>query len=143
MTATTAPPTLALEAAGLTVRFGGIVALSEVSFAVPAASLVGLVGPNGAGKTTAFAVVSGLLRPNAGRRVNGDRDAASIEDGPGCASDACSAARTAGSCRRYVSQGRAVACAAGSYPTRAAGSRCALRIVSVRCASTRPRRGRR
>ena len=57
----------ALAATGVTVSFGGIRALSNVDLEVPARSLVGLVGPNGAGKSTAFAVLSGLLRPNAGR----------------------------------------------------------------------------
>lgn len=56
-----------LEAHNLTVRFGGIAALSDVSFDMPRQSIVGLVGPNGAGKSTLFAVLSGLLRPDAGR----------------------------------------------------------------------------
>jgi ABC-type branched-subunit amino acid transport system ATPase component len=57
----------ALAAHDLSVRFGGIRALTRVSFSAEPASIVGLVGPNGAGKSTAFAVLSGLLRPDAGR----------------------------------------------------------------------------
>jgi ABC-type branched-subunit amino acid transport system ATPase component len=57
----------ALAAVELSVRFGGIAALSEVSLEIPPRSMVGLVGPNGAGKSTAFAVLSGLLQPGGGR----------------------------------------------------------------------------
>lgn len=62
---TDGPPVL--QADGVVVRFGGVVALDQVSLEVPPASLVGLVGPNGAGKTTMFGVCSGLLKPGAGR----------------------------------------------------------------------------
>jgi ABC-type branched-subunit amino acid transport system ATPase component len=61
----TAPPAV-LSAHGVTVRFGGLTALSAVDISIPAGALVGLVGPNGAGKTTLFGVMSGLLHPNKG-----------------------------------------------------------------------------
>ncbi|MFN2467129.1 MAG: ABC transporter ATP-binding protein [Gaiellaceae bacterium] len=56
-----------LSIENLTRRFGGIVALDDVSFSVEPGQIVGLIGPNGAGKTTAFNVVTRLYRPNAGR----------------------------------------------------------------------------
>ena len=56
-----------LDAEGITVHFGGVIALDGIDLTVAAASIVGLVGPNGAGKTTLFGVLSGLVRPRAGR----------------------------------------------------------------------------
>jgi ABC-type branched-subunit amino acid transport system ATPase component len=55
-----------LSATGVSVSFGGIKALADVSISVPPASVVGLVGPNGAGKTTLFGALSGLLKPQQG-----------------------------------------------------------------------------
>jgi len=60
-----APPPL-LDIADVTKRFGGIVALDEVSFAVSRGCIVGLIGPNGAGKTTLFNCLSRLYRPESG-----------------------------------------------------------------------------
>jgi branched-chain amino acid transport system ATP-binding protein len=58
------PPLLALEHARL--RFGGIVALDDVSLEVAEGSISGLIGPNGAGKTTAFNAITGLYRLDRG-----------------------------------------------------------------------------
>jgi ABC-type branched-subunit amino acid transport system ATPase component len=58
-----------LRAEGVTVRFGGVVAVDGVDLSAPERTIVGLVGPNGAGKTTLFGVLSGLVRPRRGRIV--------------------------------------------------------------------------
>jgi branched-chain amino acid transport system ATP-binding protein len=70
--ATDGPATPLLEIAQLTMRFGGIVALENVSFSVNKGRIAGLIGPNGAGKTTLFNCLSRLYRPEAGDiRLNG------------------------------------------------------------------------
>lgn len=56
----------ALRLDGVTMNIAGLIALSEVSFEVPAGRIVSLIGPNGAGKTTAFNVISGYMRPTRG-----------------------------------------------------------------------------
>ena len=63
-----------LEAVGVTKRFGGVLALDDVSIDVGEAEAVGLVGPNGAGKTTFFNCLLGLLRPDHGRVTFKGRD---------------------------------------------------------------------
>ena len=55
-----------LEVRGVSIRFGGVHALSGVSFGVVEGSITALVGPNGAGKSTLFGVTSGFLAPDAG-----------------------------------------------------------------------------
>jgi len=52
---------------GITKRFGGLVALDNVSFKVDAGEIFGVIGPNGSGKTTLLNVISGLLKPERGR----------------------------------------------------------------------------
>jgi branched-chain amino acid transport system ATP-binding protein len=58
-----------LQLKGLSIAFGGLRAVQDVSLSVPAGSLCALIGPNGAGKTTLFALMSGFLRPDSGRVV--------------------------------------------------------------------------
>ena len=52
-----------LELAGITVRFGGVVAISRLDLRVDAGALVAVIGPNGAGKTTGFNVITGVCAP--------------------------------------------------------------------------------
>ncbi|KXW55525.1 ABC transporter ATP-binding protein [Ferrovum sp. PN-J185] len=55
-----------LEINQVSKRFGGLVALKEVSIHIPEQAIVGLIGPNGAGKTTLFNIITGLYRPDQG-----------------------------------------------------------------------------
>jgi branched-chain amino acid transport system ATP-binding protein len=68
-----------LEAANLSVRFGGLRAVDEVSFTVGRREIVGLIGPNGAGKTTTFNSLCGVVRPTAGQILFDGRDLAGLE----------------------------------------------------------------
>jgi branched-chain amino acid transport system ATP-binding protein len=69
---TTAPILLATE--GVSKIFGGLVAVSEVSFEIPERSIVSIIGPNGAGKTTFFNMLTGLYKPSIGRITFDGRD---------------------------------------------------------------------
>ncbi len=68
-----------LSVRGVGVRFGGIVALDDVSFDIEARQIVGLIGPNGAGKTTLFNCLSRLYQPTGGRILFAGRDILEIE----------------------------------------------------------------
>jgi branched-chain amino acid transport system ATP-binding protein len=65
-------PVLSIE--NITKRFGGLVALSNVSFQVDEGEIVGLIGPNGAGKTTLFNVITGFYKPENGKIVYKDQN---------------------------------------------------------------------
>ncbi len=73
---------MALEVSKVSIAFGGLKAVSELSLALPARALYGLIGPNGAGKTTAFNLLTGVYKAQSGtitllgKRVNGLRPSA-------------------------------------------------------------------
>lgn len=56
-----------LEVSQLSIRFGGLVAVNDVSFRIEQGELIGLIGPNGAGKTTCFNILTGVYTPTAGQ----------------------------------------------------------------------------
>jgi ABC-type branched-subunit amino acid transport system ATPase component/ABC-type branched-subunit amino acid transport system permease subunit len=68
------PDRVLLSVDDLCCRFGGVTAVSELSFTVRAGETLGLIGPNGAGKTTTFEALSGFVRPASGRITFGGRD---------------------------------------------------------------------
>jgi branched-chain amino acid transport system ATP-binding protein len=68
-----------LDLSGVTMRFGGLVAVNELDLSIEPGQLYGLIGPNGAGKTTVFNVITGVYRPTSGEilfkgeRIVGER----------------------------------------------------------------------
>ena len=56
-----------LQVQGVTKHFGGLLALSQVTFDLPEGQILGLIGPNGAGKTTLFNIINGVYKPDEGR----------------------------------------------------------------------------
>jgi branched-chain amino acid transport system ATP-binding protein len=63
-----------LQVVGIDKSFGGLQALSDVTFDLPEGQILGLIGPNGAGKTTLFNVINGIYEPNRGKIVFGGED---------------------------------------------------------------------
>jgi len=68
-----------IEVAGLSRRYGGAVAVADVSFEVKAGEMLALVGDSGSGKTTTLKMINRLVEPDAGRVVVDGRDTASVE----------------------------------------------------------------
>ena len=63
-----------LEISGLTKNFGGLAAVDQFGMNVDPGQIVGLIGPNGAGKTTIFNLITGVIRPTAGKVIFDGRD---------------------------------------------------------------------
>lgn len=68
-----------LQVDGLRKSFGGVAALDDLSFTLPAGQMLALIGPNGAGKSTCFNVINGQLRPDAGRVLLDGADIAGLD----------------------------------------------------------------
>ena len=63
-----------MRAESMSKEFGGLVAVKDVSIAIPERSIVSIIGPNGAGKTTLFNMLTGLYKPTTGRIYFRDSD---------------------------------------------------------------------
>lgn len=63
-----------LDCKNITIRFGGLIALNDISIEVSESSITGLIGPNGAGKTTMFNVITCNIKPTAGKVKFNDKD---------------------------------------------------------------------
>ncbi|HWN54391.1 MAG TPA: ATP-binding cassette domain-containing protein, partial [Methylomirabilota bacterium] len=67
-----------LRTEGLTMRFGGLTAVNNVSIAIERGEIRAIIGPNGAGKSTFFNCLTGVLRPTAGRIILNGEDIAGL-----------------------------------------------------------------
>src|SRR4051794_41951761 len=76
-----------LSVSGLSVRFGGLRAIEDLSFEVREGEVLSLIGPNGAGKTTAFNAITGYLLPSSGKIIFRGKEIGGVENpeggGPG------------------------------------------------------------
>jgi branched-chain amino acid transport system ATP-binding protein len=71
--------TVLLSVQGVTKRFGGLQALTQVTFDLPEGQILGLIGPNGAGKTTLFNAINGVYPPEEGRIIFRDKDITTLK----------------------------------------------------------------
>ena len=78
------PGSPVLEVAGISKRYGGLQALSDVGFTITANEILGIIGPNGAGKTTLFNVLNGFTPPSAGSMRFLGRDLAGLRPNRVC-----------------------------------------------------------
>ena len=98
------PATLSVE--GLTVRFGSVVAVHDVSFEVRPGEVVGLIGPNGAGKTTVIDAVTGFVKPAAGTIGFDGQEVAAAERHPAGGPGPAPVVPVAGAVRRPRRRGQ-------------------------------------
>jgi branched-chain amino acid transport system ATP-binding protein len=68
-----------LSVQAVTKQFGGLRAVSDVSFDVPTGQILGLIGPNGAGKTTLFNIINGVYKPDEGKIVFREKDVSGLK----------------------------------------------------------------
>jgi branched-chain amino acid transport system ATP-binding protein len=68
-----------LQLGKVSIRFGGLTAVSELDLQIGAHELVGLIGPNGAGKTTVFNLITGVYQPTAGKISFGEKSTAKLQ----------------------------------------------------------------
>jgi branched-chain amino acid transport system ATP-binding protein len=71
--------TVLLSVQGVTKRFGGLQALTQVTFDLPEGQILGLIGPNGAGKTTLFNAINGVYPPEEGRVIFREKDVTTMK----------------------------------------------------------------
>jgi len=68
-----------LETRGVTLKFGGLTAVSDLNLSVPSRKITSLIGPNGAGKTTLFNIITGIYKPNSGKVVFQGREITALK----------------------------------------------------------------
>ena len=85
--------TAALSTQGLDKRFGSLVVASDINLVIPHGVRYALIGPNGAGKTTLINLITGMLRPDAGKIFLGD-DITSVKPTPASSAAWCARSRS-------------------------------------------------